>query len=190
MATQIAVDPAHRRVTVEEFLDMDLGDGKAELVDGVIFMMAGGNKRHNRVCANLLSALDRKLAGSACQPYGSDQALRTATGSIRYPDISVYCEDADDLASDDAVFLGDPKVVFEVFSTSTMLYDQRDKLDEYRALAGVECIVMLEPNDGRVRLLSKTGPEAWFDRWQVSREDIALDCLGITLPYEDVFRRR
>ena len=36
MATLPALDPAYRKMTVRKFLDADLGDAKAELVDGVI----------------------------------------------------------------------------------------------------------------------------------------------------------
>jgi hypothetical protein len=36
----IALDPAYRRVSVEEFLKMDFGGARAELEDGLIYMMS------------------------------------------------------------------------------------------------------------------------------------------------------
>jgi hypothetical protein len=57
----LAIDPAYRRVTVREFLDMNLGDAKAELVDGMILMMAGGSPRHAAIAANLIAALLPRL---------------------------------------------------------------------------------------------------------------------------------
>ncbi len=89
----LAIDPAYRRVTVREFLAMDLGDAKAELVDGMIFMMAGGSARHAVIPANLIIALGNRLRGSGCRPYGSDLAMRTGEASIRFLDVSVYCND-------------------------------------------------------------------------------------------------
>ena len=54
---KVALDPAYRRVTVEEFLAMDLGEAKAELEDGLIYMMAGGSETHARVAANIIGFL-------------------------------------------------------------------------------------------------------------------------------------
>ena len=129
----LALDPAYRRATVREFLDMDFGEAKAELVDGMILMMAGGSPRHAAIAANLIIALGTRLRGSGCRPYGSDLAMRTGEASIRFPDVSIYT--AQPVAAD-AKLLGDPRVVFEVLSPSTASNDQITKLREYRALTG------------------------------------------------------
>ena len=40
-------DPAYRKITADEFLEMDFGtDKKFELHDGVIYMMTGGTEAH------------------------------------------------------------------------------------------------------------------------------------------------
>jgi Uma2 family endonuclease len=188
--TQVALDPAYRRITVEEFLRMDFGDAKAELVDGVIHMMAGGRRRHNQVQARITGLLLNLLRGSPCQPFGPDQAVRTGPSEIRYADVSVYCGDLDDPDGDDALLIGDPRVVFEVASDTTKDYDQRFKLPEYQSLAGVEAVVLVFPESERVRLVSRTGPESWTDRWLPAGEDLRLDCLAITLPHSEIFGRR
>ena len=72
MATALACDSPYRRVSVAEFLEMDFGGAKAELVDGVIHMMAGGSEPHARIAANIIAALLPKLRGSGCRPYGSN----------------------------------------------------------------------------------------------------------------------
>jgi hypothetical protein len=58
----VALDPAYRRISVEEFLAMDFGDAKAELEDGLIYMMAGGNEAHARIAGNSLPSSDRSFA--------------------------------------------------------------------------------------------------------------------------------
>jgi cytochrome P450 len=138
MATR-AFDPAYRPMTVKEFLDADLGDAKAELVDGVILMMSGGSARHAAIAANLIMSLGPRLREQGCRPYGSDLALRTVPASIRFPDVSIYC--GDQQATENGRLLGVPKVVFEVLSPSTSSNDQIVKLAEYRALEGLEAIV-------------------------------------------------
>jgi Uma2 family endonuclease len=187
--TQVALDPAYRRVSVEEFLRMDFGDAKAELVDGVIHMMAGGRRRHNQLQMRIGGVLLNLLRGSRSQPFGPDQAVRTGLSEVRYPDVSVYCGDFADPDDDDALLIGDPLVVFEVASETTKDYDQRFKLPEYQSLAGVAAIVFVFPDSERIRLVSRTGPESWTDRWLAGGEDLHLDCLNVTLPHAEIFAR-
>lgn len=184
MAT-IALDPAYRRVTVREFLAMDLGAAKAELVDGLILMMAGGTPRHAAIAANLTIALGNRLRGTGCRPYGSDLAVRTGKASIRFPDVSVYCRDDRPSDATDSRLIGDPRVVFEVLSPSTASNDQITKLAEYRELSGLQAIVFVDPENERVRLI-EPGTERDAD-WLPSGSDLALPMLGVTLPHAEIF---
>ena len=181
----IALDPAYRRVTVREFLAMDLGEAKAELVDGMILMMAGGSARHAAIAANLIAALVTRLRGSSCRPYGSDLALRTGDASIRFPDVSVYCRD--DLTQDtgDKKLLGVARVVFEVLSPSTASNDQITKLGEYRRLPGLMAVVFVDPVNERVRVI-ETAQEREA-AWLLSGSVVDLSMLGISLPHTEIF---
>ena len=187
--TQVALDPAYRRITVEEFLRMDFGDAKAELVEGLIFMMAGALNAHNRIQMNISAYLRQQLRGSGCRPYGPDQAVRTGPTHIRFPDVSVYCGDITDPERNRDALLGDPKVVVEILSESTRENDLRFKLPEYQALAGVDVIIYVDPEAEKVRLVARLEPESWSDRWLVAGEDLHLVCLNITLPHSEIFAR-
>ena len=184
MAT-LPLDPAYRRVTVSEFLALDLGEAKAELVDGVILMMAGGSVRHAAIAANLILALGNRLKGSGCRPYGSDLAMRTGKASIRFPDVSVYCRDDAPAEPGDPKLIGDPRVIFEVISLSTGSNDQITKLAEYRARPGVKAVVFVDPDNERVRVVdtAQPGDSAWLP----AGSDVHLPALGITLPHAEIF---
>jgi Uma2 family endonuclease len=186
MATR-ALDPAYRRATVREFLDMDLGDAKAELVDGMILMTAGGSPSHAAIAANLIIALGPRLRGTGCRPYGSDLAMQTGEASIRFPDVSVYCSDAPVPNDPKVKLLGDPIVVFEVLSPSTASNDQITKLGEYRALAGVQAVVFVDPASERVRLVNCKIPEDGEADWLAVGADLELPMLGITIPHAEIF---
>ena len=184
MATT-AFHPAYRPVMVREFLAMDLGDAKAELVDGLILMMAGGSPRHAAIAMNLGIALGNRLRGTGCRPYGSDLAVRTGEASIRFPDVSVYFRDDHTGETGDAKLLGVPRVIFEVLSPSTASNDQITKLAEYRALAGVAGIVFVDPENERVRLVE---PGAARDgAWLPPGSDLDLPMLGVSLPHAEIF---
>lgn len=181
----IAVDPAYRRASVREFLEMNLGDAKAELVDGMIFMMGGGSPRHAAIAANLIIALGTRLRGSGCRPYGSDMAVRTGEASIRYPDVSIYCANATSQFGPEPKLLGDPRVIFEVLSPSTASNDQVTKLREYRALPGVDAVVFVDPDNERLRIVSRetTGDGEWLPRGA----DLVLPTLDLVVPHVEIF---
>lgn len=182
----IALDPAYRRVSVREFLAMDLGDAKAELVDGMILMMAGGSPRHAAIAANLIAALVIRLRGTGCRPYGSDLAVRTGEASIRFPDVSIYCRDDSPAEPEYGKLLGIPRVVFEVLSPSTASNDQVTKLAEYRALPGLEAVVFVDPATERVRLVETSG-DSRDAGWLPAGSDLALAGFGISLPHAEIF---
>lgn len=185
----VALDPAYRRVTVEEFLAMDFGDARAELEDGLIYMMAGGSEEHARIAANILVFLGPRLRGTGCRPYGSDFATRTGERSVRLPDVSVYCNDPAAPGNERKQLLGDPRVVFEVLSPSTASHDQKTKLAEYRGLAGIKEVVLVDPQTERVRLVRRTGEESWADDLLQPGEDVILRSLGLTMPHSEIFAR-
>ena len=185
----LALDPAYRRASVAEFLEMDFGDAKAELENGLIFMMTGGDFAHARIAANLIFALRFRLRGTGCLPVGSDFALRTGEATIRYPDVAVHCSAPGASENDRKKLLGDPVAVFEVLSPSTASYDARIKLPEYRELAGVRDIVLVDAAAERIRLVTRTGPEDWTDRALPPGADLPLASLGISIPHAEVFAR-
>ncbi|MDF0489906.1 Uma2 family endonuclease [Sphingomonas sp. H39-1-10] len=185
----VALDPSYRRISIEEFLDMDFGGAKAELEDGLIYIMAGVSEEHARVAANILSFLGPALRGSGCRPYGSDFATRTDERTVRLPDVSVYCNNPSAPENARKKLLGDPQVIFEVLSPSTSSYDQKVKLLEYRALPGVQTIVLVDTSDERVRIVRRVAGDDWSDSWLPRGVDVPLPSLGITLPHAEIFAR-
>ena len=184
----MATQPDYPLLSAEDFLDIDFGERKAELDNGVIRMMAGGTARHAQVQGNIYSALRTLLRGSGCTPYNSDMAARTRDRSIRYPDVTVYCGRGS-ASNDDEKAFDDPRVVFEVLSAGTARTDLRVKLDEYRELASIDAIVFVDIATERLRVVQRTGPNAWSDVTHTEPTDLALPSLAITLPHAEIFAR-
>ena len=184
MATQFAYPP----LTGDEFLKMDFGEHKAELDRGVIRMMAGGTGRHSRVQGNIFLALASRLRGSGCFPHASDMAVRTRADSIRYPDIAVFCAHNDPF-SDAAKAWDDPRVVVEVLSHGTARTDLKVKLDEYRALPSIDTIVFVDIGTERLRIVQRTGRNAWADEAHDAPYNLPLPSLDVTIPHDEIFAR-
>ncbi len=184
----MATLPNYPLVTADEFLLMDFGERKAELDNGVIRMMAGGTRRHSTVQINIIAALRAKLRGSGCQPQGPDMATRTHDISVRYPDVSVFCGKGGE-AFDDDIKDDSPRVLFEILSNGTARTDLKVKLEEYKALPSVDTIVYVDIGTERLRVVQRTGPDAWADQNHREPHDIALPALGVTLTNDEIFAR-
>jgi Uma2 family endonuclease len=184
----MATQPDYPLLTAEEFLEIEFGEHKAELDNGVIRMMAGGTGRHSQVQTNLIVALRSRLRGSGCTPWNSDMAVRTLDSSVRYPDVTVYCgrggpEDDERKAFDD------PRVIFEVLSAGTARTDLRIKQAEYRALDTLDTLVFVDIATERLRIVQRTGPGGWREDAYDQPVDVVLPSLGITIPHDEIFAR-
>ncbi|MBA3879765.1 MAG: Uma2 family endonuclease [Sphingobium sp.] len=184
----MATFPDSPLLTAEEFLEIDFGERKAELDNGVIRMMAGGSARHSQVQTNILVALATRLRGTGCTPYNSDMAARTRDLSIRYPDVSIYCG-RNGPANDHLKAFDDPRVIFEVLSAGTARTDLRVKLDEYKALASVDTIVFVDIATERLRVVQRTGPNGWTDEAHDVPFDLPLPSLQVEIPHDEIFAR-
>ncbi len=120
-------DPFYHKLTVDEFLAMDFGDRKVELVDGVIYAMTGGKRSHARVQRNLVAFLRQALRGSGCSAY-TDFGVPVEERNAFYPDVAVECGQPDTGLRDEEQLLKAPVVIIEVLSPTTKTFDQGTKL--------------------------------------------------------------
>ncbi|MBO9714287.1 Uma2 family endonuclease [Sphingomonas sp.] len=181
-------DPAYRKITADEFLEIDFGtDRKFELEDGVIVMMTGGTEAHAWVQGNIFAWLRTRLKGSGCRPYGSEMAVRVSETDVRYPDISIYCGPRD--AVTEAKSLSDPVVIIEVLSPSTTTLDQGTKLEEYRRIASVRTIAFVDPINEMCRTFERQSENGWHDHMFSGRGGIAIPALDLTIPHDEIFAR-
>jgi Uma2 family endonuclease len=76
-------------------------------------------------------------------------------------------------------------VIFEVLSASTASNDQVTKLREYRALPGVDAVVFVDPDNERLRIVSREtiGDGEWLPRGA----DLVLPTLDLVVPQLEIF---
>lgn len=184
----MATQPEYPLLTADEFLQIDFGERKAELDNGVIRMMAGGTARHAQVQGNIFSSIRLQLRGTGCAAYISDMAAQTRDHSIRYPDVTVYCG-RNGPENDDFKAFDDPRVIFEVLSAGTARTDLRVKLEEYKELPSVDTIVFVDIAAERLRVVQRSGPNGWSEIINQEPTTLALPSLKVELTHEEIFAR-
>lgn len=126
--------PKIKRIhTPEEYLELErAATERHEFLDGEIFQMAGESLSHSRVCVNLTREVGNGLLGKPCEALSSNMKVRTSPASLfSYPDLTIICGEPvfHDRKKDVVV---NPRVIFEVLSTSTEKYDRTKKFQRYR----------------------------------------------------------
>ena len=134
------------RMTESEFLTWQLRqDELYELVDGIAVprwrAMAGATLRHDRVVINALGHLFPQLRGSKCRPMTADVAVRIPKGNFRRPDVIVDCGTP---KSDKDLAAPEPRFAMEVLSPSTAGFDKFRKLEEYKTVATMQVVLLVD----------------------------------------------
>ena len=182
-------EPVTKRMSIEEFLDWQTGqEMNWELVDGVPVMpqksVTGATQRHDRVTVNIIGELGNQLRRGPCRPSTDDIALVTGKRSVRRPDVTVQCAPADPKS----MLSVEPRVLVEVLSPSTMNYDRVQKLDEYKAIAAVSVILLVDTETPRITVWRRGGDIGWTKvEFAGLSETIPLPEVGATLALADVF---
>ncbi len=178
---------AERRMTEAEFLAASEGqDGRWELVDGVVTMMVGVRRRHDRIAVNVVALLGDQLAGRTCEPFTSDTFIRIPGGNYRIPDAGVDCGEPD---ADDR-WAAEPRLVIEILSPSTRTFDMFGKLDEYKSVPSITYILLIDPEAPQVTLWTRAGSGGWGHATIAGLDRVIdLPAVDVTLPLADLYRR-
>lgn len=175
---------AAQRMTSAEFLEWSLAQEESyELVDGRPVAITGATQRHDVVLGNLFAALLTRLRGGPCRPFTDDIAVVLPNGNVRRPDISVRCGPLDERST-----TTEPTLVVEVLSPSTRSFDLVRKLNEYQALEGLDCIIMVDPDLPRVICWLRDEGGGWRDTIKEGLSAVvAVPRLRVELPLGEIY---
>lgn len=170
-------EAALSRVSLEDFLGWQEGqEQRYELVDGQPTAMAGAKQKHDRIVMNAVMRIGTKLDGNPCRPFSAGQTVVTGVRTGRHPDFGVDCGPFEP----ESMVAVEPRVVLEVFSPSTRSRDQVGKLDEYKAVASIEHIILVDPEAPAVILWSRAEDRSWHhDTLRGLDTALSLPAIGV-----------
>jgi Uma2 family endonuclease len=127
------------KMSVEQFLAWceKQAEGRYELVQGKVVMMAPERARHVKTKARVWRALEDATRQSkyVCHVFTDGIGVRVGPDDLREPDASVQVGGE---VSDDAMVLEHPTILVEVLSPSSEHSDTGAKLEEYFSIASVK----------------------------------------------------
>ncbi|MBB5045358.1 Uma2 family endonuclease [Rhodopseudomonas rhenobacensis] len=178
--------PSHiPKIAPEAFFAWIAGrEGRYELVDGEVVMMAGAGRRHDHIVVNLITALNLQTRGGRCQTFTGDTYVATSPATRRMPDLGVDCG-----TTDDASLVADrPSLVVEVLSPTTGGIDVTIKLAEYQSLPTLDYILLVDTASPKVHFHYRAEDRIWT-AIVVEGLDAAirLDKLEVRLELRDIY---
>src|SRR5712692_10364529 len=185
-------------MTVEQYLTLDEAtDGKYERLNGMVTMlrppssldgadeaildMAGGSDAHAALCIRLGALLSSQLEDTPCLVYSSDRRLKLPQGNHLFPDLTVAC------GEEPGSRAPDPTVIIEVLSAATEKRDRGAKLAAYKTLSSLMEYVLIGSEVQEIIVYRRESN--WRPYHYQSGDLVELESLGVSFPFEAVYRR-
>ena len=133
-------------LSIDEYLEVEqksTAGVKHEYVNGYIYAMVGGSRRHNLLTVAITTLLKTRLSGTGCRVYAYDMKVKAGDKSDNiffYPDVVVSC----DRQPQDRYVEHEPKLIVEVLSPGTEQYDRLGKLEASGSEPGMTAALLPE----------------------------------------------
>ena len=169
-------------MTLEQFLDWEERQERPFEFDGLrAIAMTGVTVAQDRITFNLQKALDTRLSGKACRPFGPNVKI-IVTGRARYPDAIVSYEPA----APGGTVVSDPVVVFEVISDDTARTDRIEKLREYQATPSIRRYIILEQKSIGAMMFAREG-DIWSVVALTEGDIVGMPEIGTDIPLAELY---
>lgn len=170
-------------ISQEEYLAGELISAvKHEYIDGNVYAMAGASKNHQRIIANISSALWIHLKDTPCDVFSSDIKIKAANNFF-YPDVMVVCEDK----TDNDYYTESPVIIIEVLSKSTRRTDQSLKRRAYQNLPSLNEYVLIEQDFVDVEICRRDNH--WQSEHHFLGDEVHFSAIDLSMPVEAIYAR-
>ena len=156
-----------------------------EFVDGTVFAMAGGTRRHNELVGELFLILRSHLP-SGCQVYQLEMKLKLLKEKSRkyyYPDLIIACDSKDS----SALFVEKPLLLIEILSLTTERTDRIEKLAAYSQIASLQEYLLVSQDVPKIEVFRRS--EGWRREEFYREHTISLSSIDLDLAMQDLYQR-
>jgi Uma2 family endonuclease len=176
--------------TLEEYLEFERNSEiRHEFFDGEIRQMAGESGEHADISTNLIRHISNSIYGKNCRVRAKDTKVRSGfippkspikKGMISYPDLVVICGEPEYHDKHKDIVLN-PKVIIEVLSDSTAVFDRTDKFHRYQICnPTLTDYILVSQDKCLVEHFVKQSDNTWkyfyFNNLQTEFNIEAIDC--------------
>lgn len=176
--------------TPQEYFEFELGSAERHEYDnGELRLMTGGTPNHNRICRNLLIALELAFKQQLYETFVTDQRLWIPERNLyTYPDIMVL-EKPIQLQERRTDTVMNPCLIAEVLSKSTKDYDRSEKFLAYRTIKTFREYLLVNQYQIQVEHCLKTASNQWLlSEYTDPQVILNLNSVGLKLKIADIYK--
>lgn len=176
--------------TPQEYFEFELGSAERHEYDnGELRLMTGGTPNHNRICRNLLIALELAFKQQLYETFVTDQRLWIPERNLyTYPDIMVL-EKPIQLQERRTDTVMNPCLIAEVLSKSTKDYDRSEKFLAYRTIKTFREDLLVNQYQIQVEHCLKTASNQWLlSEYTDPQVILNLNSVGLKLKIADIYK--
>ncbi len=172
-------------MSVEEYFELEENspDTRYEYLDGYVYMMSGGSANHATIGGNIYALLKGLLRGRPYRAYNSDMRVRVSEQRYFHPDVTVTCDPHD---RGIAKIIQSPRLVVEVLSLSTEVFDRGRKLQCYLAYPSIEEYLLVDAQAMRIERYRKEQKRWIYDTFEAT-DEVEIASLGVSFPIADAY---
>lgn len=176
-----------KKLTIKEFITFEEKnpERRFELYNGQVIAMAGASGNHATICMNLSNHIYNHFdnTNALCQVYQSDIRVRINENTIRYPDVLVDCGGVLDMEAKHVILTA------EILSKSTAYIDLRQKIDEYKSLATMQEIVIIDQYKPWLQLYQRTGDNWTIQTFTNMSDMVDFKSIDLAVSLEKIYKR-
>lgn len=182
-------------MTVEEFFDLieNDPDHRYEYIDGEVYMMTGGTRRHALLSNNLGSIFHGLLRGKPCLVFSSDACIQLSETRYVCPDISVSCDprdsDSGDNLEEDDKLVRHPCLVVEVLSPDSRSRDRGKKVQLYQDCLSIQDYLIVDAESPTVWHYQRQENATWTVQMLHLEDSIELISIGARCSVAEIYEK-
>ena len=179
-------EAALKDMTVDEFLRWEDGtDTRYELVGGWVVAMAPPTPRHGQLAVALGAEIRSALRSlPPCRAYSEAGIVRPGRNDTCYvADLAVTC----DPPGPDDRLIRNLVLIVEILSPSTAAFDRQSKVADYRQIASVQEILLVDSQSVFAEVLRRDG-EHWITEIVQGRSAVlSLNSIPLAIPMAELY---
>ncbi len=187
--------------TVEQYLEIEReAFERSEYISGEIFAMAGESENHADVSINMIREISLQLRKTKCKIRAKDTKVRSGDfeekmpqsmkGMFSYPDMVIICGEPEYHDEHKDIILN-PKVIIEVLSESTELFDRNTKFIRYSKFnPTLTDYILVSQDKPMIEHFIRQDDESWkIYIYFGLKEAFTIEPIGSKLKMSDIYDR-